>query len=749
MRWPQFPILIALSVLVALPRVFALGVPVALMAKKSSAAKAAAPVGAKKAKTPVGVKKASKPPGPELFSSPASASVSPRKLWRRSSDEQVGRCLKLKLGHFPKVQVEQNVDDDGCTAAQNVKRELSRLKNGKKHLALAFWSGLIKKLKLTGSVAQTIPDPSAEEPVRRELDQALRLCHHANPATRSCARVQRFLQYADSLNETEFCGLLKASYQAPSLSRVMSVQMLEAAMCFCARTRSDLTFPAHFEAVKDSFDQVLTVMYQKSRSDNMSRSHFMRAQRGCLALFVDMDVATKVDIAVSADEAPACKDIEILIKSSEIGAQLFASEAMALESTAFEEDITRRLDELEMCDFDAQEVTSFGRILMCTAENFDQDTWDSFDGKKGVMAFCGGEIGYTAVNPNDIWQHRLSARVVTLAISTCQVKRLPHEAWLFGTQMPIEGCATTIVVPESLIYKAKNVRDHLMGIIEASPFMTAARLKELFVKHHETLHKSCNSWWLEEEFLLGGEYDKRIDAHLKTAFVAIFPKLGEEADLPRGVIAMKKLAHGEVALAQDIVLQKELVNAANMMAEVMEAKAPTATEAAKLSQFAQRVLKSAENYFKVEIDESFVPTDTPQGTMLFGGVALKELLSKMKLKKAGQHPGDLKTLRIFRWMLDGNENLLFEEWTRDSVHNERDRMKMMKAKALKDMEEEPDAKRPAVRKEVTAPPLIDKTASVRASSSKGPKAAAHTEERADEELETPSGLMSFFGAKAL
>ena len=90
-------------------------------------------------------------------------------------------------------------------------------------------------------------------------------------------------------------------------------------MCFCARTRSDLTFPAHFEAVKDSFDQVLTVMYQKSRSDNMSRSHFTRAQRGCLALFVDMDVATKVDIAVSADEAPACKDIEILIKSSAIG----------------------------------------------------------------------------------------------------------------------------------------------------------------------------------------------------------------------------------------------------------------------------------------------------------------------------------------------------------------------------------------------------------------------------------------------
>jgi exopolyphosphatase/pppGpp-phosphohydrolase len=178
---------------------------------------------------------------------------------------------------------------------------------------------------------------------------------------------------------------------------------------------------------------------------------------------------------------------------------------------------------------------------------------------------------------------------------------------------------------------------------------------------------------------------------------------------------------------------------------VMEAKAPTNAEAAKLSQFAQRVLKSAENYMKIEIDESFEPCDTRQGTILYGGVALKELLSKMKLKKTGQQPADLRTLRIFRWMLDGNEGKLYEEWTRDSVH----RMKMMRAKALKDMEEEPDAKRPAIRAEVSAPPLMDKPASVRAASSKGPKAAAHTKENIEEELETASGLLSFFGAKAL
>ena len=347
-----------------------------------------------------------------------------------------------------------------------------------KHLSAQFWAAFIARHRLVGTVGQSLPVPKGEESVSKELDASIRLCHHPNPAQKTTARLQRFLQYAPQLNETEFFGLLKASFQSPSLSRQMSVQMLEAGLAFCARTRADLLHPHLFEHVKDSWDQLMVASYQKSRSDKMSRSHFMRAHRCSLQLFVDMEVATKVDIQVSSGEAPCPEDIQTLMKSSEIGNQLFNEEAMALESSAFAEDISRRLIELEMTVFECGELASFKRILMCTAENFDVDTWESFDGKKETVEFCAAEVGCILMNPNDLWQHKFDARVKTLALSTGKLRRLPHEEWLFGKEGPIQGCPSTVEVGEDLIYDAVNARDYLLQVIGSSNFMSAHTLKK-------------------------------------------------------------------------------------------------------------------------------------------------------------------------------------------------------------------------------------------------------------------------------
>ena len=348
----------------------------------------------------------------------------------------------------------------------------------KKHLSAQFWAAFIARHRLVGTVGQSLPVPKGEESVSKELDASIRLCHHPNPAQKTTARLQRFLQYAPQLNETEFFGLLKASFQSPSLSRQMSVQMLEAGLAFCARTRADLLHPHLFEHVKDSWDQLMVASYQKSRSDKMSRSHFMRAHRCSLQLFVDMEVATKVDIQVSSGEAPCPEDIQTLMKSSEIGNQLFNEEAMALESSAFAEDISRRLIELEMTVFECGELASFKRILMCTAENFDVDTWESFDGKKETVEFCAAEVGCILMNPNDLWQHKLDARVKALLISIRKLRRLPHEEWLFGKEGPIQGCPSTVEVGEDLIYDAVNARDYLLQVIGSSNFMSAHTLKK-------------------------------------------------------------------------------------------------------------------------------------------------------------------------------------------------------------------------------------------------------------------------------
>ena len=195
---------------------------------------------------------------------------------------------------------------------------------------------------------------------------------------------------------------------------------------------------------------------------------------------------------------------------------------------------------------------------MCTAENFDVDTWESFDGKTETVEYCAAEVGCILMNPNDLWQHKLDARVKTLAASTGKLQRLPHEEWLFGKEGPIEGCPSTVEVEASLIYDAVNARDDLLQVIASSNFMSAQKLKKLVQTHQETLRKSDKSWWLEEEFLLGGAYDKAINAHLKSCLVAILPEDGQEFSIAKGVMAMRQLISGEVVVVQDIVLQKEL-----------------------------------------------------------------------------------------------------------------------------------------------------------------------------------------------
>ena len=104
------------------------------------------------------------------------------------------------------------------------------------------------------------------------------------------------------------------------------------------------------------------------------------------------------------------------------------------------------------------------------------------------------------MNPNDLWQHKLDARVKTLAASTGKLQRLPHEEWLFGKEGPIEGCPSTVEVEASLIYDAVNARDYLLQVIASSNFVSAQQLKKLVQTHQETLRKSDKSWWLEEEW---------------------------------------------------------------------------------------------------------------------------------------------------------------------------------------------------------------------------------------------------------
>ena len=63
--------------------------------------------------------------------------------------------------------------------------------------------------------------------------------------------------------------------------------------------------------------------------------------------------------------------------------------------------------------------------MMAQAESFDDETWESFDGKDLTLPFMGHDICTAISNLNDEGQHRLNSRIKTVAVGYNKVSRSP------------------------------------------------------------------------------------------------------------------------------------------------------------------------------------------------------------------------------------------------------------------------------------------------------------------------------------
>ena len=149
-------------------------------------------------------------------------------LRRRNTDEQTDRAMKLKLGMFSATQLQLNLNSLGQNVAQVVSKEIRRVRPLRRHIPSSFWESIIKHFNFTGTLTEGLVPPQHEEAVSKELDGALKLAHHPNPASKIPVRLLRFLDAEiNAMNRTELYGLLRGSFESPSLSRTMSRQMLE------------------------------------------------------------------------------------------------------------------------------------------------------------------------------------------------------------------------------------------------------------------------------------------------------------------------------------------------------------------------------------------------------------------------------------------------------------------------------------------------------------------------------------------
>ena len=133
--------------------------------------------------------------------------------------------------------------------------------------------------------------------VRRELDDALKACHDSNPPRPTSAKYISLLRHIGSCNKTEFYGLIKASFECPSLNRTMSNTLLPSLLKYVARVSMHSQEADYWAVLAPFFDNFMAQAWQKSQAQSVSRASFLRGNSDTLSLFLSIEVATRVETA--------------------------------------------------------------------------------------------------------------------------------------------------------------------------------------------------------------------------------------------------------------------------------------------------------------------------------------------------------------------------------------------------------------------------------------------------------------------
>ena len=144
---------------------------------------------------------------------------------------------------------------------------------------------------------------------------------------------------------------------------------------------------------------------------------------------------------------------------------------------------------------------------------------------------------------------------------------------------------------------------------------------------------------------------------------------------------------------------------------------------------------------------------------LFGGPALQARWMMCEARSAANsdivlEPVDLKCFRQFRWMLTPAQETTLQEWEARGLETGRERLANARNQALKGMEDSAKTKRPPPLEDLVAAPATTKLKIKKhndkvGSSSHQPDADGGEDELPREEDCAASGLLQFFGAKAM
>ena len=687
----------------------------------------------------------------------ASPSAPGRKLFRRNSRDQAERAISRKLFMFPESQVQNNKDEFDKDILEKVVLAIKKTRKEKSHVKASFWSELIVDHRLCGTLPDQLLPPTGKERVRMCLNEAMALAHEANPAKRSCQKLLHALRFLQPpVSRTEVFGLIKGTWESPSLSKAMARTCQEALLKTVAKLRLHEAEPDYWQVISGHYDALLASMWQKAQSSGVSRTAFLRGNRDTLSIYLCMETACRVEAAIKDGEEVSGRDIDTLCRSSMCGSELFAAESLRAEMTNYIKDVEARIYELECAIFLPDEISSFKKVCNVLAESLDSEVWAEYDGTSMDVPFLTTTVKAVTAHPSDHWANRYEARLKTLVVGSGKVPMYLHEEWLFGANK-IEGVPQEVQIPADIYYDIANCREFMLERL-GNGWMTLSTIKKVMRDNAEEATKLNESYWLDLYFV-NECYEGLITSHMEKCMLALCPSPTEVRSLAKAVAAAKILTNGDIVMAMEDQLKKSLGRAASLLQDVLDGHGPSAQEALRLSPWMLRFLKNVENFARFSKDENEEKDTKIKKNKLVGAEAVSGKFES--LVKAGGVPdgSDLKFFRAYRWLLSPEQETTLEMWHRQSVASAKDRMSATKAKAIKNIDDaekenkkrkkKDDASKPA--QAIVAPPLAPVNVLKLDKEEKEDCREANLEDATDYEEATSSagGLMPFFGALAM
>ena len=192
----------------------------------------------------------------------------------------------------------------------------------------------------------------------------------------------------------------------------------------------------------------------------------------------------------------------------------------------------------------------------------------------------------------------------------------------------------------------------------------------------------------------------------------------------------------------------------------MEGRAPTAKAVSKMSPFSILFLKKAEKFC---VYSTVAPSDdgksAPRKVVLTGYDALNARFEKFVGGHSDPSSADLKEFRSYRWMLNEQQNTQVNEWQSAAVLSAKDKIQAEKKKAIADIQNAvaiPREPQPVTLEMSLVPPIVSKKKKNQPRVDEGADKALEAKKQKciDEEVEeeedaSSTGLISFFGSKAL